>query len=433
VARIKIAYVGGGSTRGAGTMASFIAQAENFAGSEIVLVDLDAERLEIVRKLAERLARSSGADLTISATTDRRAGLTDADAILSSYRPGGFEARVKDERIPLRYDMIGQETQGPGGFFMALRAIHVLKGILADVEEVAPKARIFNYTNPVNILAQAVTMHSDIPFASFCEGPIYFADEMARTAGLDPERLETVFVGVNHNSWSVRQDYDGEDVRPLLEDAWRRRRDDPTLEPRHRRQLHLAALMGTIPAEYFMYYYFSDEILGELKAKPTTRAEDILAEVPGYWEHYQEQVERERPELDPGRSRGGIHELELAIDAMDAVFNDRREVLPVNVPNVGRAVPDLPRRWSSRSPAGAAPTGSRPSRRRVCRGRCADWSRCWPSTRCWPRRPRGAARAGTPSTRSRRTRSSTRSRRPSGSTTSWPTAHRQLLPERLLA
>jgi 6-phospho-beta-glucosidase len=342
VARIKIAYVGGGSTRGAGTMASFIAQAENFAGSEIVLVDLDAERLEIVRKLAERLARSYGADLTISATTDRRAGLTDADAILSSYRPGGFEARVKDERIPLRYDMIGQETQGPGGFFMALRAIHVLKGILADVEEVAPKARIFNYTNPVNILAQAVTMHSDIPFASFCEGPIYFADEMARTAGLDPERLETVFVGVNHNSWSVRQDYDGEDVRPLLEDAWRRRRDDPTLEPRHRRQLHLAALMGTIPAEYFMYYYFSDEILGELKAKPTTRAEDILAEVPGYWEHYQEQVERERPELDPGRSRGGIHELELAIDAMDAVFNDRREVLPVNVPNVGRAVPDLP-------------------------------------------------------------------------------------------
>jgi 6-phospho-beta-glucosidase len=342
VARIKIAYVGGGSTRGAGTMASFIAQAENFAGSEIVLVDLDAERLEIVRKLAERLARSSGADLTISATTDRRAGLTDADAILSSYRPGGFEARVKDERIPLRYDMIGQETQGPGGFFMALRAIHVLKGILADVEEVAPKARIFNYTNPVNILAQAVTMHSDIPFASFCEGPIYFADEMARTAGLDPERLETVFVGVNHNSWSVRQDYDGEDVRPLLEDAWRRRRDDPTLEPRHRRQLHLAALMGTIPAEYFMYYYFSDEILGELKAKPTTRAEDILAEVPGYWEHYQEQVERERPELDPGRSRGGIHELELAIDAMDAVFNDRGEVLPVNVPNVGRAVPDLP-------------------------------------------------------------------------------------------
>ncbi len=342
MARIKIAYVGGGSTRGAGTMASFIAQAENFSGSEIVLIDLDAERLEIVRRLAERLARSTGADLTISATTDRRAGLEDADAILSSYRPGGFEARVKDERIPLRYGMIGQETQGPGGFFMALRAIHALQAILADVEDVAPGARIFNYTNPVNILAQAVTMHSEIPFASFCEGPIYFADEMAKLAGLDPARLDTVFVGVNHNSWTVRQDYDGEDVTPLLEEAWRRRREDPTLEPRQRRHLHLAALMGSIPAEYFMYYYFTDEILGELQAKPTTRAEDILAEVPGYWDHYRDQLGRDRPELDPDRSRGGINELELAIDAMDAVFNDRGEVLPVNVPNVGCAVPDLP-------------------------------------------------------------------------------------------
>ena len=99
--------------------------------------------------------------------------------------------------------------------------------------------------------------------------------------------------------------------------------------------------MGAIPSEYFMYYYFTDEIVDELQAKPTTRAEDILASVPGYWQHYREQLERDRPELDPDRSRGGIHELELAIDAMDAVFNDRGEVLPVNVPNRGRAVPDL--------------------------------------------------------------------------------------------
>jgi 6-phospho-beta-glucosidase len=100
--------------------------------------------------------------------------------------------------------------------------------------------------------------------------------------------------------------------------------------------------MGTIPSEYFMYYYFTDEIVQELQQKPTTRAEDILAAVPGYWDHYREQLGRDDPRLDPDRSRGGIHELELAIDAMDAVFNDRGEVLPVNVPNAGRAVPDLP-------------------------------------------------------------------------------------------
>src|SRR6185436_8792508 len=73
VARLKIAYVGGGSTRGAGTMASFIAQGENFAGSEVVLIDLDAERLELIRALATRMAAAAGVDLIVSATTDRRA------------------------------------------------------------------------------------------------------------------------------------------------------------------------------------------------------------------------------------------------------------------------------------------------------------------------------------------------------------------------
>jgi 6-phospho-beta-glucosidase len=96
LARVKIAYVGGGSSRAPGTMASLIAQGENFQGSEIVLIDLDEERLALVKTLAEKMARCQSLDLIISTTTDRRAGLTDCDAVLSSYRPGGFEARVRD-------------------------------------------------------------------------------------------------------------------------------------------------------------------------------------------------------------------------------------------------------------------------------------------------------------------------------------------------
>jgi 6-phospho-beta-glucosidase len=93
--------------------------------------------------------------------------------------------------------------------------------------------------------------------------------------------------------------------------------------------------MGAIPADYFLYYYFRDEILASLQAKPTTRAQDIMAAVPDYWRHYREQTEADVPSLDPARSRGGIHELELAIDVLDAIVNDRREVWPVNVPNRG--------------------------------------------------------------------------------------------------
>ena len=91
-----------------------------------------------------------------------------------------------------------------------------------------------------------------------------------------------------------------------------------------------------------MYYYFRDEIVAELAARPTTRAQDIMSWAPDYWRHYAEQAERDDPELDPGRSRGGINELELAIDVMDAIFNDRDEVHPVNVPNRGGALAGFP-------------------------------------------------------------------------------------------
>jgi 6-phospho-beta-glucosidase len=204
-----------------------------------------------------------------------------------------------------------------------------------------PGARVFNYTNPVNIVAQAVTDHSDVPFVSLCEGPIVYPEELAEVAGLDPELLDVASVGLNHGSWSVRHDYDGQDLLPLLKEAYARRRDDPALKPQARRMLRLVDVMDALPSEYFQYYYFEDEVLRELTSKPTTRAEDILSWVPGYWEHYTEQARSDRPELDPGRSRGGIHELELALDCMDAVFNDRGETLPVNVPNQG-SVPGFP-------------------------------------------------------------------------------------------
>ena len=341
MARLKIAYIGGGSTRAAGTMASFIEQGENFAGSEISLIDLDADRLELIRGLAQRMADAGGVEIAVSATPDRRAGLDGCDAVLTSYRPGGFEARVLDEKIPLAHGVIGQETQGPGGFFMALRSINVMQDILDDIAVACPGARIFNYTNPVNIVAQAVTDHSDVPFVSLCEGPIVYPAELAEALGLDPELLDVASVGLNHGSWSVRHEYDGQDLLPLLKDGYARRAADPAIRPPTRRMLRLAVAMDALPTEYFQYYYFEDEVLRELQAKPTTRAEDILSWVPDYWDHYAEQASSARPVLDPGRSRGGIHELELAIDCIDAVYNDRGETLPVNVPNQ-RSVPGFP-------------------------------------------------------------------------------------------
>jgi 6-phospho-beta-glucosidase len=342
VARVKLVYLGGGSTRAAGTMASFMANGADFDGSEVVLVDLDPERLELIRTLATKMAAARGLDISVTATTDRRAALDGADAVLSSFRPGGFQARVQDEKIPLRHGVIGQETQGAGGFFMALRAINVLKDLCAEMEELCPGAWIFNYTNPVNVVAEAITHNSPVKVVSLCEGPIYFRDQVADAAGLDPGKLHVTMVGLNHGCWGVEQDYDGADPMPLLAEAWERRRDDATLDRVQRRQLQLAVAMGSIPADYFQYYYFTDEVLAEYRAKPTTRAEDILSWSGDYWRHYEEQARTDDPQLDPGRSRGGINELELAIDVMDAIFNDKDEIHPVNMPNAGGALPGFP-------------------------------------------------------------------------------------------
>ncbi|MEV0289878.1 MULTISPECIES: glycoside hydrolase [unclassified Kribbella] len=337
MSRIKLAYLGGGSTRAAGTMASFMHKGERFAGSEVVLIDLDADRLALIRELAERMAKAAGVDITVTATTDRREGLRDCDALLSSFRPGGFAARALDERIPLKHGVIGQETQGPGGFFMALRSVAVMKEVAADIAAVCPQVKIFNYTNPVNIVAQAMTSYTDIPTVSLCEGPIIFPEYVARAAGLDPEKLNVTMAGINHLCWSTFNEYDGQDVIPLLREGLEAR--DKELDEDQRRLLRLAVTMGRVPSEYFKYYYFRDDMLRRMQADPKVRAEVILNAVPGYWEHYTEQSRSDDPVLDQARSRGGIHELELAIDAMHAHFNDTGDVLPVNLPNAGGALP----------------------------------------------------------------------------------------------
>ena len=225
-------------------------------------------------------------------------------------------------------------------------------------------------------------------------------------------------VGLNHGCWGVEHDYDGQGPLPLLEEAWERRRCDTSLEPRLRRQLQLAVAMGTVPADYFEFYYFTDEVLAELQAKPTTRAEDILGWSSDYWSHYAEQAQSDDPQLDPSLSRGGIHELELAIDVMDAIFNDKDETHPVNMPNAGGALPGFPddlvvevlgrchvRRHRRRS------------RRPRSRGTFVGWWRCSASTRRSPPRRRGTAPETTACERLARTHSCARSKLPSASTT----------------
>lgn len=166
-----------------------------------------------------------------------------------------------------------------------------------------------------------------------------FWQPVLETAGLDPAQAEVIMAGVNHNCWSTVHRYQGEDLIPLLAAGYEAIADDPTVPVWNRRMLRLAVAMGSIPSDYFRYYYFGAEHFREAQSQRRTRAGVLLDALPGYWEHYAEQAEVEVPQLDPARSRGGIHELELAIDVMAAYYNDKTARLPVNLPNTGGALP----------------------------------------------------------------------------------------------
>ena len=335
MAAIKIAYIGAGGTRGAGCLASFSQHGAEFAGSEIVLTDPDAERLELTGRLGRLFVDQAGVDITIRTVSDRRQALDGADAVLTSFRPGGFEARIIDEKIPLKYGVIGQETQGPGGFFMALRSIHAFQAILADIEALCPDAWLVNYTNPVNIVAEAIVRHTPVKVISLCEGSYNAPRNLLEAAGLESDLLDHVMIGLNHQTWSIRHEYDGEDLMPLLEASYDSVMADVSVSHTTKRLFKLACRMKRIPMGYWQYYYYTEEILAKMKSEPMVRAEVILGELPTYLAHYREQADSARPRLDPARSRGGVLELELAVEVISAIANDSGRIYYCNVPNRG--------------------------------------------------------------------------------------------------
>ena len=163
-----------------------------------------------------------------------------------------------------------------------------MQGILDDMAVACPGARIFNYTNPVNIVAQAVTDHTDVAVRVAVRGPDHLRGRDRGVGGARPgaarRRERRPQPRLLERAPHLRRR--GPDRRCSSE-AWERAaRTIRRSTARRAAMLRLAAAMGAIPASYFQYYYFEDEVLDELTAKPTTRAEDILGWVPGYWEHY---------------------------------------------------------------------------------------------------------------------------------------------------
>ncbi|HET9918584.1 MAG TPA: hypothetical protein VFQ30_01990 [Ktedonobacteraceae bacterium] len=336
----RIVIIGGGSPYCAGLMKSFAHEAQAFRGCHIVLMDINEEGLKLIHTIGSKLLKHAGADITLEYTTDMKAAVAGADFVLTTFRTGGMQARRLDEKVPLEHGLIGQETVGPGGFFYALRTVPEVAQIAAEMEKTAPNGFLLNYTNPSNIVTEAVTHCCGVRVIGLCDGPLHEIQQFAQWAGIQippGKRLHHRTVGLNHGNWTTAVWLDGEDVLPrIVEYCENFVNDHPEMTPSNYVRVMLATLTaryGAIPSHYMHYYYFPEVVLKFLREKPTSRAEDILAQVPAILEHYRAEAQKEVPNLT--KMRGGSGFGDFALDVMRSILHDTGEEWVLNVPNNG--------------------------------------------------------------------------------------------------
>src|SRR6476619_5179625 len=213
---VKVAVVGGGSTYTPELVEGFVTRTDRLPVDELVLLDVDPERLAIVGALAERMVRAAGWAGTVRSTDRATEALEGANFVIVQLRVGGNQARFLDETIPLRFGFIGQETTGPGGFAKALRTVPVVLELAERTAAVgAPDAWVVDFTNPTGLVTQAL-LDQGHRACGLCNVAIGVQRDLADHLHVEPARIRLDHVGLNHLSWVRAVSVDGVDRLPEL-------------------------------------------------------------------------------------------------------------------------------------------------------------------------------------------------------------------------
>ena len=341
--RLKIATIGGGSSYTPELVEGFLKRMEELPVGELWLVDVEEGRhkQEIVADLARRMARKAGADLKIVSTLDRRAALKDADFVTTQFRVGFLEAREKDERIPVSHHVIGQETNGPGGMFKALRTIPVILDICREMDELCPEAWLISFTNPSGINAEAVLRYTGRRrMIGLCNNSINMHAEIARYLKVPENQVRVDFTGINHQVFAMNAIVDGEDRLPeVLRAIEQEAEEDGEITPYVDGFL---TTLGALPCGYLRYYVKTDEMLAQQEkafAEGKLRAQEVRRIEAKLFEKYADPaLDIKPPEL---ALRGGARYSDAACNLISSLYNDKGDIQVVNIPNTGRVVPSL--------------------------------------------------------------------------------------------
>jgi alpha-galactosidase len=214
----KIAMIGAGSLVFAKTLMNDFLGTPALAGSEYALMALTHKRLDKMHDFVSRMIRDNSVKARATATTSRREALKGADYVVVMIQVGGVDVFQNDYEVPMRYgvDNCIADTMGPGGVFRALRHIPALLEVAQDMRELAPKAVLFNYANPMAMCCWALGKVPGLEFVGLCHGVQTTMDLIASYVGVPKAQIDYLAAGINHMAWFLRLEKDGKDLYPLL-------------------------------------------------------------------------------------------------------------------------------------------------------------------------------------------------------------------------
>ncbi len=349
---MKITVIGGGSTYTPELVNGFLERAATLPITELWLMDIDKERLDIVGGFAQRMVKAKGEPFKVILSTNQREAIAGATYVTTQLRVGMMPARRGDEYLGLRHGLIGQETTGVGGMAKALRTIPVILSIAKDIREVAPNALLANFTNPAGLVTEALSRYApDIPAVGVCNvgitAKMMIIDELEKVTGnkIDPARANLNTLGLNHLTWHRGFTLDGEEMWPIIFPSFVESLKKET-EPEW--DLKTIESLGMIPNYYLQYFYYTAHKFEEQKKWPPSRAEAVMEIEKDLLRDYADPNLTEPPaEL---MKRGGAYYSTLATQLINAHYNDLGQVHVVNVRNDG-AVKEWPADWVLELPA----------------------------------------------------------------------------------
>ncbi len=344
---LKIVVIGGGSSYTPELIEGLLNRYHEMPVASLWLVDIEEgkEKVEIIAGLARRMIAKAGLTIEVVATLDRESALRDADFVCSQFRAGCLDARISDERISLKYGLIGQETNGLGGFANACRTIPIALEIAADMERLCPDAWLLNFTNPSGMVTEAILRHSRIKAVGLCNVPVIMQKGITTLLQCADEKEVVMQVaGLNHFIFVRQILHKGKEWLPEVIAEINAGRDPlvPRNIPPFRWPSHLLQGLGMIPCAYLRYYYMKDDLLRQELAEAGgegTRGEVVKQLEKILFDQYRDPHLAVKPKALEGR--GGQYYSEAACELMNAIYNDKRIIMHVNTRNNG-AINGLP-------------------------------------------------------------------------------------------